>query len=279
MAIYAIGDVQGCFDELVALLDKISFDKSKDSLWLTGDLINRGPNSLETLRYIKNLGDSTNSVLGNHDLHILAMALTPDKNNKSKNINNDIKRLLDAPDCDELLTWLRMRPLIHHDITNNFVITHAGIYPQWTLDQAISTAHATETMIQSDDFITFLDEMYGNKPTLWNEDLSGTEKKRFAINAFTRMRFCDKDYNLLFDYKRDLKNKPAGYIPWYDLPRKTPQNTTIVFGHWSALGLMHTNNILSLDTGCLWGGDLTAAQLDGPEITITSISCKNNPIK
>ncbi len=271
MAKYIIGDIQGCFDELLRLLDRINFDPANDMIWIAGDIINRGPKSLEALRFVKELGDSANSVLGNHDLHIIAASVDA---NPKKKFDDDIQRLFDAPDCDELLYWLRTRPLLHHDKENKTVITHAGIYPMWDIETAKSLAQEVEQMLQAEQCKQFLSDMYGNEPSTWDETLTGNDRYRFIINAFTRMRLCDHEYRLLFDFKGHPDDKPKDQIPWFDLPNKFDKDIHIVFGHWSALGFRNIDNIISLDTGCLWGGGLTAIRIDHPEKPIYSIPCK-----
>ena len=263
MAIYAVGDLQGCHDELVKLLELIDFDPEKDFIWFTGDLVNRGPKSLETLRLVYSLRDSVDSVLGNHDLHVLAIALGG--NSGKYKVNEDIQRLLDAPDRDELVQWLRQRPLFYKNKQHNFIITHAGIYPAWDVSVAETLAKEAEELIYSAEFIEFIGDMYGNKPSSWSGSLKGNDRIRFIINAFTRMRFCDADMNLLYDYKKDLANAPDGYIPWYELQKNVAASETVVFGHWSALGYKDLKPFISIDSGCLWGGKLTALRLDDSE--------------
>ncbi len=270
MAKYIIGDIQGCYDELQRLLERINFDPAQDMIWIAGDIINRGPKSLESLRLIKELGESANSVLGNHDLHVIASALSP---KKDKSLKEDIQRLFDAPDCDELLHWLRTRPLLHHDPENKFVLTHAGIYPLWSLEKAITLAKEVETILQADDCHEFLLDMYGNQPSIWSDSLKGNDRYRFIINAFTRMRYCDQEAHLLFDYKGHPNDMPKGQTPWFELPQNISNDTQVIFGHWSALGFQDHTNIIGLDTGCLWGGGLTAIRIDHPEKPIYTIPC------
>ena len=270
MAKYIIGDIQGCFDELQRLLDRINFDPANDIIWIAGDIINRGPKSLEALRFVKNLGDSANSVLGNHDLHIIAASMG---SNPKKTFNEDIQRLLNAADRDELLYWLRTRPLLHHDKENKTVITHAGIYPLWDLDTAKALAQEVEQILQTEHCEQFLSDMYGNEPNVWDKSLAGNDRYRFIINAFTRMRLCDKHNRLLFDFKGHPDDKPEKQVPWFDLPRAIDPDVHIIFGHWSALGFRNEDNITALDTGCLWGGGLTAIRIDHPEKPIYSIPC------
>lgn len=259
MAKYAIGDVQGCYESLRRLLDKIRFDPSKDSLIFTGDLVNRGPQSLECLRLVKSLGDSADTVLGNHDFHLLAIA---EGYAKKHSVSEDLQRVLDAPDCDELLDWIRYRPLAIIDDVERFLVVHAGVYPGWTLEETLQLANEVEEAMAGSYYRRLLQNMYGNLPTKWTPRLPKDERLRFVINVFTRMRYCDSHLRLLFDFKHTPDVRPYGYFPWYDLPRKLPHNFKIVFGHWSTLGLMADRGVIAIDTGCLWGGKLTALRLE-----------------
>ncbi len=256
MAIYAIGDVQGCFDCLRRLLDAIKFDPATDKIWLAGDLVNRGPNSLEVLRFIKSLGSSAISVLGNHDLHLIANAY-----GKGKLRSRDtLQPVLDAPDCDELIDWLRFRPLFH--VKQSFALVHAGIAPQWTLNDAGKYALEVESVLQSDQIDGFIEHMYGNEPTMWSQYLAGWERLRFITNVFTRMRYCTHNGSLEMKAKHSPTKKADQLIPWFEMKNRQITKATIVFGHWSTLGLNVNQNIISLDTGCVWGGSLTAVRLD-----------------
>lgn len=260
MATYAIGDVQGCYLELQSLLDSLSFDPKNDQLWFVGDLVNRGPQSLEVLRLVKSLGDAAITVLGNHDLHLLAVAAGVAKIHHGDTLDE----ILNAPDCDELLTWLRHRPLLH--VADNFVMVHAGLLPDWTIDQAAQLAREVEKTLRSDDYVRFLEKMYGNQPNAWDEALTGHKRSRLIINAMTRMRICTAQGEMEFKFKAEIKDIPAGYQPWFTLPQRASRHATIIFGHWSALGLLRQNNVIALDTGCLWGGTLTAIRLDDQQI-------------
>lgn len=252
---FAIGDIQGCYDEFMTLLDKIQFDQSNDILWIAGDLVNRGPGSLETLRFIKSLGSATRSVLGNHDLHLLAVACGAGRLHRK----DTLTPILEAPDADELLGWLRCQPLIVVD--DNWVMVHAGVYPGWTLNEARERAREVEAVLMSPQWPIFCEHMYGDEPTLWNESLVGTDRLRFITNTFTRMRFSDHgEINTAF------KGGPGDHpecVPWYDDPARVPIEQNIVFGHWSTLGLFERDDLVCLDTGCVWGGSLTALNLDG----------------
>ncbi len=266
MAIYAIGDIQGCYDCLLTLLDKIDFDRDRDQLWFAGDLVNRGPKSLETLRFIKSLGDSAVSVLGNHDLHLIAKSLNARKPNKK----DTLTQVLEAPDRDELLDWLRHRPLFHHQ--NKFNLIHAGIPPQWTLKEAQKMAGLVEKIIQGPDYAAFFQTMYGNKPDIWSESMSKMDKARFTVNCLTRMRYCDAEGRLDFHYNGAPGTQPKHLMPWFEVPGRKSTDGTIIFGHWSTLGFYHGHHCYGIDTGCLWGGQLTALKISN-KIKKTSISC------
>ena len=255
MTIYAIGDIQGCYAELEQMLLLISFDPAKDKLWFVGDLVNRGPDSLKVLRLVKSLGDSAITVLGNHDLHLLAVAEGVVELHRSDTLNE----ILNAPDRDELLTWLRQQRLLHAE--EGHVLVHAGLLPQWSVKQAKSLAVEVEQALRGDDYVSFFKHMYGNTPHVWNDDLSGYKRLRFITNVFTRMRICTPQGELEYKFKGELEKMPQGYMPWFDAPKRKNSDATIIFGHWSALGLKITPNIIALDTGCLWGGSLTAIRL------------------
>jgi bis(5'-nucleosyl)-tetraphosphatase (symmetrical) len=263
MATYAIGDIQGCFDEFVDLLDAIDFDRDTDTLWLVGDLVNRGPKSLAVLEYVRALGDAAITVLGNHDLHLLACAYI-DKHKPGS--NDTFQDVLQAPNCDSLLTWLRQQPLIHRDTDLGFTMVHAGIPPGWSPRVACDYAAEVETVLRGDQFKTFLDHMYGNAPDLWSDDLTGWSRIRLVTNLFTRLRYYYSDGRMDFKHKGPLGSQPHELTPWYELFRFPDNSESIVFGHWSALHLdeqaMHAMRIYPLDTGAVWGGRLTALRLD-----------------
>lgn len=269
MATYAIGDIQGCFKPLQELLTKINFDPQKDTLWFTGDLVNRGPESLETLRYIKNLGDAAITVLGNHDLHLLAVS---EGHEKFQHDSDTLNPILQAEDREELLSWLRHQPLVHHDELLNMSMVHAGLPPQWDLDQARVASKEVEDVLRSENYLDFFNHMYGNLPDVWNENLKGHDRLRFIVNCFTRLRFCNEKGKLALSAKGEPGTQPQGLIPWYQVPNRQSQNNTILFGHWSTLGLHRDDNVVALDTGCLWGGELTALRLEDNQVF--SLNCE-----
>lgn len=261
MAVYAIGDIQGCFDELQELLALIRFNPLHDRLWFVGDLVNRGPKSLETLRFVRNLGGIATTVLGNHDLHLIAAAY-------GRPLGHDdhtLDAILDAPDRDELVDWLRARPLLHHDGKLGYTLIHAGLPPQWDLATARRCAQEVEAVLRGDRIRDFLRHMYGNKPRHWSGKLGGWERLRFIVNCLTRMRYCDRDGRLKMKPKGPPGSQPAGLLPWYELPGRASRDLHIIFGHWSTLGVTDIPGIYPIDSGCLWGGQLTALRIDtGP---------------
>lgn len=269
MAVYAIGDIQGCFDELLALLEALSFEPRRDVLWFAGDLVNRGPKSLDVLRFVKSLGDQATTVLGNHDLHLLAVAHAHARLRRKDTLDE----ILRAPDSDELLDWLRHRPLLHHDATLGFTMVHAGLPPQWDLTEALGYAAEVEAMLHGPRYIAFLKHMYGDKPAQWSDNLKDWERVRFITNCFTRLRFCDAEGRLELNEKGPPGTQPAPYIPWFEVSGRRSRNCNIVFGHWSTLGDHATNQVYALDTGCLWGGELTALRLDGAHREKFRVTC------
>lgn len=269
MAIYAVGDIQGCHAELVQLLDRINFDPAADQLWLVGDLVNRGPGSLEVLRLVKSLGDSAITVLGNHDLHLLAVAEGAAELHRTDTLDE----ILNAPDRDELLHWLRNQRLLYAQ--DDFVLVHAGLMPQWSVMQAKSLAREVEVALRGDNYATFLERMYGNSPQEWDESLTGYKRLRVIVNAFTRLRICTLQGEMEFRFKGEVEKIPAGYVPWFDVPKRASRDTTVIFGHWSALGLKLKPRVIALDTGCLWGGPMTAIRLEDRKLF--QVSC-NNPV-
>jgi bis(5'-nucleosyl)-tetraphosphatase (symmetrical) len=256
MAIYAIGDIQGCYDELNRLLDKLEFDPALDQLWFVGDLVNRGPKSLETLRFVKGLGQAAITVLGNHDLHLIATVISLGKAGKKDTLNTILK----APDCDELIHWLRHQRLFYFN--DDFCMLHAGLPPQWDFSLTRQMALETEEAMQGHDYIRFFRSMYGNKPNVWAEDMSKSDRLRFAINCFTRMRYCTKEGLLDFSQKGAPGTQPDYLLPWFAAPGRKSTDMRIIFGHWSTLGFYQAHNCYSIDTGCLWGGQLTALKLE-----------------
>ncbi len=256
MATYAIGDVQGCFEELQALLDLLGFDRRSDRLWFVGDLVNRGPASLAALRFVRDLGESTVSVLGNHDLHLLAVAHGLVKARE----DDTLKEVLAAPDRDELLDWLRRLPMIHVD--GSYVLVHAGLLPQWNAGTAKALAGEVEAELRGGRYREFLAQLYGSRPDRWSDDLQGIDRLRVIVNAMTRMRFCTPKGVMEFHTKGERAKAPAGYLPWFEVPGRKSARQTVICGHWSALGLHIAPNLLVLDSGCVWGGKLTAVRLE-----------------
>lgn len=251
MATYAIGDVQGCFDELQVLLGRIGFNPLHDRLWFVGDLVNRGPKSLRVLRFVKELGDRAVVVLGNHDLHLV----TQHEGFERKREDDTFTDVLDAPDARELVDWLRARPMMH--VEENWAMVHAGLLPQWSIERAASLAREVETALRAPGYRDFLANMYGSKPDRWDDALAGWDRLRVIVNAMTRMRFCTPEG--VMEFHSNGAQAPAGYRAWYD---GRQDEKPVVFGHWSALGLKLSERITGLDTGCVWGGPLTALRLE-----------------
>jgi bis(5'-nucleosyl)-tetraphosphatase (symmetrical) len=260
MTTYAIGDIQGCYHAFKALLAEIQFDAKHDQLWLVGDIINRGSGSLEVLRWCYQHQDALKMVLGNHDLHALAVK----HGIKPAHQYDTLQASLDAPDSDVLFTWLRHQPLMHVQYISgrDYAMVHAGLFPQWSRDDAILLSAEVAAILQSNSYITFLTHMYGNQPKHWRNDLTGYDRLRAITNAMTRMRVCSPAGEMEFDFKGELQDIPQGYMPWFDVPERKSQTTEIICGHWSALGLRQRNHTHALDTGCLWGGKLTAMCLE-----------------
>jgi len=271
MAIYAIGDVQGCYDEFKLLLERVHFDPACDQVWLTGDLVNRGPRSLDVLRLVKSFGTAAITVLGNHDLHLLAVSLGAE----SKQRNTDtFDEVLSANDRDELLHWLRHRPMLHHDAQLQRTLVHAGLPPQWTLSKAISCAHEVEVALHDEHCARELfAHMYGNEPDRWDESLQGWPRLRFITNCLTRLRVCTGEGKLKLKFKEPPSQLKDNLYPWFKVPDRRTRNDKIIFGHWSALGFYEGDNVLGLDTGCVWGGALCAVRLDRlqPRTEVASI--------
>ncbi len=260
MAIYAIGDLQGCLAEFEQLLHQIKFNDAHDQLWLVGDLVNRGPDSLSMLRKIKSLGDAVVTVLGNHDLHLLAVA----EGVAEKHHSDTLDEILNAPDRDELLDWLRHQRLIH--VQGDHVLLHAGLMPQWSILKAQELAREVEQALRGNEYVKLLKKMYGNLPDHWDEELLGYDRLRVITNVFSRMRICSAQGVMQFKFKGELADVPDGFMPWYKVPDRANADKTIIFGHWSALGLVVEPKVIALDTGCLWGGALTAIRLEDRKI-------------
>jgi bis(5'-nucleosyl)-tetraphosphatase (symmetrical) len=278
MATYAIGDVQGCYDELVRLLEKIRFDSSRDTLWFCGDLVNRGGQSLAALRQVQSFGKAAVCVLGNHDLSLLAIA-ERDEAAQAK-VNPELRDVLFAPDRDALLGWLRTRPLLHVDRTLNFALVHAGFAPSWTLDRAERAAREVEQRLAGDSARRLLLAMFGNKPDAWTPQLRGIDRLRATINVMTRMRFCDVRGRIAYAEKGAPGTQKAGLYPWFEVPGRARSATRIVCGHWSTLGRFQGMGVYAIDGGCVWGGELIALRLDGDEPQFISIkSTRPKPAK
>ena len=258
MALYAIGDLQGCHAEFLALLDQLRFDPARDRLWLTGDLVNRGPASLECLRSVRALGSSATVVLGNHDLHLLALAWAPKTVRRRE---PELLAVLDAPDAAELLTWLAACPLLHRDRELGWTLIHAGLPPQWTLDEAAACAHEIESVLRERP-LDLLSEMYGDLPDRWSPSLAGIDRLRFAVNCFTRLRYVDTNGRLMLGLKGPPGEAPREAMPWFRHPARATRGDRILFGHWSALGYLAEPGLRCLDAGCVWGGALCALRLD-----------------
>ncbi len=267
MATYAVGDIQGCGAEFRQLLEQIQFDPAQDKLWLVGDLVNRGPDSLEVLRLVQSLGDRAITVLGNHDLHLLAVAAGVAELHHTDTLDE----VLNAPDRDELLAWLRSQRLLHAE--GEYVLVHAGLVPQWSVEQAASLAREVESALRGPDYATFLHRMYGNAPHAWDDELTGYKRLRVIVNAFTRMRICTRQGEMEFRFKGELPDIPEGYLPWYEVPKRKSRDATVIFGHWSALGLKLESKVIALDTGCLWGGPMSAIRLEDRQLF--QVECKN----
>jgi bis(5'-nucleosyl)-tetraphosphatase (symmetrical) len=255
MSTYAIGDLQGCHGQLMRLLDAVAFDPASDRLWLTGDLVNRGPDSLAVLRFVKGLGERAITVLGNHDLHLLMVWRKAEPMRRK----DTLQPILDAPDCAELLDWLRRQPLLHAE--GGFAMVHAGLLPQWTVTKARALAAEAEHAL-AEDLDGFCQHMYGNQPERWDDALTGYERLRVIVNAMTRMRVISADGRMEFSHKRSPADAPAGFVPWYRVAGRASRDHFLVCGHWSAQGLILEDNLATLDTGCLWGGSLTALRLE-----------------
>lgn len=272
MAVYAIGDVQGCYDALLALLEKIRFDPTHDRLWFVGDLVNRGPQSAAVLRFVMGL-DRAVCVLGNHDLHLLAVAA----GQAAARPEDRLDDVLGAPDRDQLLQWLRARPLLHHDAALGYTLVHAGLLPSWDLATAQALAAEAERAVRGPEAQALYIQMYGDQPDAWGPALSGWGRLRVIINAFTRLRFCHSDGRMDLRPKGPPGSQAQGLLPWFQVPGRRSQTMRVVFGHWSTLGLWTRDGVIGLDSGCLWGGSLSAVRLDeAPEYY--SVACTRQQI-
>lgn len=270
MATYVIGDIQGCFDELQELVKFIKFNPKKDQLWFVGDLVNRGPKSLETLRWVKSLGTSAVTVLGNHDLHLLAAYAGA----KDIRTTSSLYSVLQANDIDELIDWLRYQPLLCYNKKLSFAMVHGGLAPQWNIKDALLYAKEVEHVLKSKKYTDFLFNMYGDKPDHWDGRLKGWNRLRTITNFLTRVRYCNEKGEMSFEDKGPPGTQSKGMKPWFEITSRKSYDTTIAFGHWSTLGHIHEHNIISTDTGCLWGGMLTAVKIERESLTIYQLNCE-----
>lgn len=260
MATYAIGDIQGCYAALQGLLGEIGFSPSRDRLWLVGDLVNRGDGSLEVLRFLRGLGHAATTTLGNHDLHLVMLAEGYGRSSKEDTLAN----VLAAPDREDLLSWLRAQSIFHAE--DEYAMVHAGILPAWSIQRSCELAGEVEQALRGADYSDFLANMWGSEPAQWNEHLRGWDRLRVIVNAMTRMRFCTRDGRMEFRSKGPPDSAPAGCLPWFAVPGRANATHTVICGHWSALGFRHEERLLALDTGCLWGGCLTAVRLEDRKV-------------
>jgi bis(5'-nucleosyl)-tetraphosphatase (symmetrical) len=265
---YLVGDLQGCCDAFERLLAHIDFSPSRDRVWLLGDLVNRGPASLGTLRKLQALGNAATCLLGNHDLHLLAVAAGV----RPEHGSDTLRDILDAPDREALIDWVRQRPLAAD--ADGWLLVHAGIVPQWDRTQTLQLAAEVQHLLRGPDLAAFLQVMYGNEPSRWDDNLQGPDRWRFVINVLTRIRFCSADGRLDFKAKEGADAAPPGFMPWFEVPGRRSADQPIAFGHWSTLGLINRPDLLSLDTGCLWGGQLSAARVDGGRREILQVACE-----
>ena len=263
MALYLIGDVQGCDDALARLLTHIDFSPSRDTLYLLGDLVNRGPDNVAVLRRLMALGSSAQCVLGNHDLHLLAVSSDVRKPNKQDTIQD----ILTAPDSSELLHWLRHQHMAMQ--VGQVLMVHAGVLPQWTAAQTMALAGEVEAVLRSDDWVQFMPQMYGGLPNLWRDDLEGADRLRVIVNALTRLRFCDAQGAMDFSVKESADKAPAHLMPWFDVPGRRTADVRIAFGHWSTVQTVARQDVVCLDDGCVWGGCLTAAKLEASAVNVS----------
>jgi bis(5'-nucleosyl)-tetraphosphatase (symmetrical) len=261
MATYAVGDIQGCFDSFRRLLDRCAFDPAADRLWLVGDLVNRGPRSLETLRFVRSLGEAAVTVLGNHDLYLLMVA---EGGAKYRGKDDTLQEILDAPDSGELLHWIRMQRLFHRE--GDYGLVHAGLLPQWTAARAQELAAEVETALRGPSYREFILNLWGSEPATWSDELTGWARLRVIVNAMTRLRFCTPEGVMEFLTKGEALAAPVGHLPWFEVPGRLSRDSVLVTGHWSALGLRLLPNLLALDSGCLWGGHLTALRLEDRQV-------------
>mgnify|MGYP005811527283 CR=1 FL=1 len=268
MAIYAIGDVQGCCDELVRLISELRIRPGRDELWFVGDLVNRGPRSLDTLRLVRSLGSQATVVLGNHDIHLIALA----HGNRSRAESRELADVLEAPDGPELVDWLRHRPLAHYRPELNTLMVHAGVPPQWDPLLTVKLAREVEQALRGPHCAEYIRDLYGEEPSRWSPSLAGQDRLRFITNGLTRLRYCTDDGTLDLKETGAPGSQPPTLRPWFEVPGRRTAMVRVVFGHWASLGLVQQENLLGIDTGCVWGRKLTAVRLDGPARTF-SVPC------
>jgi bis(5'-nucleosyl)-tetraphosphatase (symmetrical) len=273
MATYVIGDVQGCYVELRRLLDRIKFDGDADQLWFVGDLVNRGPQSLEVLRFVRSLGSRATVVLGNHDLHLVSLGYGLGR----IRADDTLGEVLNAPDRDDLIEWLRTRKMLH--ATRRHLIVHAGLLPHWSSDKAIGLAYEVEAALSGAAFKAFLANMYGSLPDAWDDTLAGFDRLRLIVNALTRMRYCTPGGRMEFHHKGAANSAPAGFEPWFTAHARRPDDRTIIFGHWSTLGLYQSDRAIGIDTGCVWGGALTAFRLEDHRVFQEAAVTRQGPVR
>ena len=269
MALYAIGDVQGCYDSLQQLLDRIRFNPGHDRLWFTGDLVNRGPRSADVVRFVAGLGDRAVAVLGNHDLHLLASVATGSSPAPEDTFND----ILFASDSEYLLSWIASRPLIHRDPPSGYALVHAGLLAQWSVDDAVRLAGEVEAILRGTKSGEFLKHMYGDFPDCWNDEISGVDRWRLIVNGFTRLRFCYPDGRMDFCCNGPPGSQSHPVLPWFQIPARRSRGERIVFGHWSLLGCWNADGVIGVDTGCPWGRQLTAVRLDVEPPEFVSVPC------
>lgn len=264
---YLLGDLQGCCDPLERLLQTIDFSPSRDHLYVLGDLVNRGPDSLGVLRRLRGLGNAVTSLLGNHDLHLLAVA----HGVRNPHRSDTLGAILTAPDREDWLDWIRQQRLAVHE--QGWLMVHAGVVPQWDAAQTVALAREVEAMLADPDLGEFLPSMYGNEPTRWDDSLQGVPRWRCVVNVLTRLRFCAEDGTMEFATKDGSHGAPEGFMPWFEVPGRRTAGTPVAFGHWSTLGLINRDDLLALDTGCVWGGQLSAVRVDGATRELIQIDC------
>lgn len=275
MAVWAIGDLQGCLGPTERLLERIRFDPARDRIWFCGDLVNRGGESLETLRLVHSLRESVVTVLGNHDLSLLAIAERREADQRK--VNPDLQRVLFASDRDQLLDWLRAQPLVHADRELGWMMVHAGLAPKWSADEALKMAAEVERVLRGKNRKELLRNMYGDLPA-WSPGLRGNDRLRAIINVFTRMRYCSPRGRIAFEEKGAPGTQQPGLYPWYEVPGRVDRGLKLACGHWSSLGLFIGHGVHALDTGAVWGGPLTALQLDSEELRVVQVPGRNVPV-